>query len=378
MVGGAFGVLQATGALTNVLGWIARRAGNTGRWVMIPLLMFLFSAGGALFGMAEETIPFVLITVPLAVAMRFDVITGIAIPFVGSQAGFATAFLNPFTLGIAKGIAGQPMATGQGYRIICWLVVTTVCTAFVLWHAWRVNRDPRCSPTPELDAEWRESVQTATAPARLRHADLLVLVGFGASMVMLAVGALRWDWYITEIAGMFLIMGVLCGMLGRLGAGRIADEFVAGAKGLAATALLVAFARGILIVAQDGKIIDTILHGLAGSLEGLGPVWGVEAMFAVQTVINFFVPSGSSQAALTMPIMAPLADLLHIHRENAILAYQFGDGFTNMIIPTNSVLIGVVAMARLPYGTWFKWMFRWQVLLLAVGAVLLLASPFHQ
>ena len=159
LVGGAFGVLHATGALMAIILWVTANAGRTGRVLMIPLVMTLFSAGGALFGMAEETIPFVMVTVPLAVVMGYDVITGIAIPFVGSQAGFAAAFLNPFTLGIAKGIAEQPMATGQGYRILCWIIITALCIGFVMWHALRVAKDPSKSLTPKLDEEWRASLQ---------------------------------------------------------------------------------------------------------------------------------------------------------------------------------------------------------------------------
>lgn len=377
LVGGAFGILNETGAIMALLMWLTRRMKGGGRLAMIPVLMFAFSLGGALFGMAEETIPFVLVTVPLAVALGFDVITGIAIPFVGSQAGFAAAFLNPFTLGIAKGIAQQPMDEGHDYRVMCWILITTLLSAIVTWHAYRVSKDPSRSLTPELDQKWRAEVQTGEGDGgalKLKH--IITLLGFAVSMSYLAYGALNWDWYITEISALFLAMSLICGLSGGLSPGRIADAFVQGAKDLAPAAILVAFARGIIIVASDGKIIDTMLNSMAQAMDGLGPVIGVEAMFCMQTVINFFVPSGSSQAALTMPIMIPLADLLHVHRENAILAYQFGDGFTNMIIPTNPVLIGVLAMAKLEYGTWFRWMIKYQILLFLIGMLLLALSPF--
>ncbi len=377
LVGGAFGILNATGAIMAILMWLTRRMRGKGKLIMIPVLMFAFSLGGALFGMAEETIPFVLVTVPLAVALGFDVITGVAIPFVGSQAGFAAAFLNPFTLGIAKGIAEQPMSEGQGYRIFCWVLVTSIIAAFVTWHAWRVSKDPSRSLTPELDAKWRAEIQSEDASTEeLKPTHLLTMVGFVACMGFLAYGALYLDWYIVEISGLFLAMSLICGLSGGLKLGAIADAFVQGAKDLAPAAILVAFARGIIIVAQDGKIIDTMLDSMAGTMSGLGPVLGTEAMFCMQTVINFFVPSGSSQAAMTMPIMTPLADLISVPRENAILAYQFGDGFTNMIIPTNPVVIGALAMAKLEYGTWFRWMIKLQILLFLLGMVLLATSPF--
>ena len=386
LVGGAFGVLTETGAIIAFLAWLTRKVGSgRGRFVMIPVLMFVFSLGGSLFGMAEETIVFVMITVPLAVAIGFDVVTGIAIPFIGSQAGFAAAFVNPFTLGIAKGIAEQPLEVGKGYRVICWLVITSVCAAFVTWHAWRVSRDPSKSPTPKLDEEWRQRVTSpageagAPAPAvpqTLTNRHVLVVAGFLGSMILLGIGALQWGWYIVELAGLFLGMAIVCGLLGGLKLGKIADSFVAGARELATAAILVAFSRAILVVAENGRIIDTLLSWVAGSLEGLGPVWTAEAMYVSHTFINFFVPSGSGQAALTMPLMVPLADLTSVSRETAILCFQFGDGLTNMIIPTNAVLVGIVSVAKLDYTDWFRWMIKWQILLFLVAAVLVALAPF--
>ncbi len=372
LVGGAFGVLNKTGAIMAFLTWITAHAKGAGRYAMIPGLMFLFSLGGSTFGMAEETIAFILITVPLAVSLGFDVATGVAIPFIGSQAGFAAAFINPFTLGIAKGIADAPMEDGFGYRIICWFVVTGFCAAFVTWHAIRVAKDPSKSPTPNLDASWRQTIaDSPDEAAGLTGPHKMVLTGFVAAMLALAVGAIQYHWYIMEMCGLFLGMALLCGLLGRLRLGEIADSLVDGAKDLAPAALLVAFARGIKMVADDGHIIDTMLLNVSHLIKDMGPVWSAECMYAVQSFFNFFVPSGSGQAALTMPIMVPLADLVHVSRENTILAYQFGDGLSNIIIPTNAVLIGVLTMAKMSYGVWFRWILPFQILLLLLGGLLL-------
>jgi uncharacterized ion transporter superfamily protein YfcC len=381
LIGGAFGVLQATGALMAGLKWLTLRARGSGRFLMIPILMMAFSAGGVLFGMAEETLVFVLLTVPLSVSLGFDTITGIAIPFVGSQAGFATAFVNPFSFGIAKSIAEQPLDEGQGYRVMCWLVVTGVCIAFVTWHAWRVSKDPGRSLTPELDASWRQKVAEEDAgrdssDAVVTGPQFFTLLVFAACMVWLGYGSIALGWYVTEISGVFIGMAIVCGIAGRLAPGKMADAFMQGARDLCGTAVLVAFSRAILVLAEDAHIIDTMLHSVAGAMEGQSSGFGVQCMYVVQSTLNFLIPSGSGQAALTMPIMTPLADLLHIHRENAVLAFQFGDGFTNMIIPTNPVCIGVIGAAGLGYGTWFRWMLKWQVILFIVGAVLLSLSPF--
>jgi uncharacterized ion transporter superfamily protein YfcC len=376
LVGGAFGVLGKTGAIPAFLAWFTIRIGKRFRLLVIPILMAIFSLGGALFGMSEEVIVFVPLTVPLAVALGYDTITGVAIPFLGSQVGFATAFVNPFTLGIAKGIAEQPLEAGRDYRIGCWAALTCLAIVLVMWHAHRVGRDPTRSLTPKLDEHWRGRLSDTEQTPRLALRHVAVLVGFSASMVVLALGALRWDWYITELSGLFLGMALVCGAVAGIGANATADGFIEGAKDLAAAALLVAFSRAILIVAEDGRIIDTMLHSLAGSLEGVGPTVTAELMYGAHTVINFFVPSGSGQAALTMPVMTPLSDLVGVDRETAILSFQLGDGLTNLIIPTSAVLIAILSMARLELSIWLRWMWRRQLVLCLFGALLIALSPW--
>ncbi len=377
LIGGAFGVLNKTGAIMAGLMWLVGAAGKRGRFIMVPVLMFAFSAAGVSFGMAEESIAFALVTVPLAVAMRFDVITGIAIPFVGSQAGFATAFINPFTYQIAKQIAGVSPEDGVGYRVVCWLVVTSVCAAFVTWHAWRVFHDPRKSLTPEVDIQWRAKMtEDAHDHQQASKRDVCVIVLFLLSMAFLTFGSIFLGWYIAEMAAVFLGMCLVCGKIGSLSFREMAESFMTGAKDLAPTAILLAFARAILLMAEGGQIIDPILRSTSEALGGMGPLATTECMYGVQTFINFFVPSGSSQAAMTMPIMAPLAELRGLHPENAVLAYQFGDGLSNIIIPTNPVLMGVISVAGVGYGSWFRWVIKIQLILWAVGAGLLAMSPF--
>lgn len=377
LVGGAFGVLHKTGAILAAIAWLAARAGPQSRFVMIPLLMFAFSLGGALFGMAEETIPFILVTVPLAVALGFDTLTGIAIPFFGSQLGFSTAFANPFTLGIAKGIAEQPIGEGYTYRVWLWGLTTALGAALVVWHASRVASNPARSLTPKLDDYWRAQVPAADGQHALTERHVVVLALFLAAMVMLGWGSVEMGWYITELAALFLGMALVCGLAGGLRLRDTANAFVDGAKDLCGAAVLVAFSRAVLIIAEDGQIIDTVLNAAASSMSGFSPIAATEVMLVFQSGMNFFVPSGSGQAALVMPVMTPLADLLHVHRENAILAYQFGDGFTNLIVPTNAVLMGVLSVARMEYSTWFRWIWKVQLGLLLLAAIYLALSPFH-
>lgn len=381
LIGGAFAVLQATGALVAALHWLSRVLGDQ-RLLVIPILMFAFSTGGATFGMAEESILFVMVTVPLAITLRFDTITGVAIPFVGSQVGFATAWLNPFTLQIAKALAGIEM-TGEGYRVFCWICATLVATAFVTWHAWRVWQDPSRSLTPEIDAMWRSRIESgegqpsgAASEVQFTLRHCLVLVVFALTIVAIAVGGSAYDWYIEEIAGAFLAMTLVVGIVAGMRPGAMADEFVSGARDLSGTALLIVFANSVKHVAEDGHIVDTMLHSVAESMGGIGETSAVWLMFMVQCCINFFVPSGSGQAALTMPLMAPLSDVLGVTREHAVLAYQFGDGLTNIIIPTNAVLVGCISAGKVDFATWFRWAWKVELALIALAFLLLAFAPY--
>jgi len=343
--------------------------------------MIIFSLAGATFGMSEETIPFVLVFIPLALALGYDSIVGAAIPFVGAGAGFAGAFLNPFTVQIAQGLSEVELISGWEYRTFCWLVLTTIAIAFVMRYATRIKKDPSLSPVFELDQKKRaraldQGDQALAVDSKMSTRNFGVLAVFTLSMVALVVGVTQYGWYIKEIAALFLLMGIVMGVVGGLNADGITSGFVDGAKDLLGTALIIALAKGIIVIASEGRIIDTMLHSLASLVGDMHPIFASQTMFGVQTVINFFVPSGSGQAALTMPIMAPLADLLGVSRQTAILAYQMGDGFSNLIIPTSAILMGVLALAEVPWETWAKWIIPLQLVFILAG-LLLLIPPFY-
>ncbi|MCB2211327.1 TIGR00366 family protein [bacterium] len=379
IVGGAFSVLQRTEAIDAVIRRLARASRRSAaiRTAIIPLFMVLFSLGGAVFGMAEETIPFVLIFIPLSLALGYDSIVGAAIPFVGSGAGFAGAFLNPFTVGIAQGIADLPLFSGLEYRVFVWLVTTTITVLFVMLYASRIRKDPTKSPVYEMDEKLRHTMHLDIdgENSGTTKRQVWVLAAFGVAMGMLVFGVLRLGWYIEEIAGLFLAMGIVVGIIGGMKGGEIAEGFENGAKDLVGVAVIIGLARGILILAQDGLIIGTMLNALSSVVGSLHPVASAEMMFVFQSMLNFFVPSGSGQAALTMPIMAPLSDLVGVSRQTAVLAYQFGDGFSNIIIPTSAVLMGVLSLAKIPWTTWAKWIAP-LVLMLSLAGGLMLIPPF--
>lgn len=380
IVGGSFGILQQTGAIEAAIRGIARAhtRHRAVRVLLIPIFMIIFSLAGSVFGMSEEVIPFVLIFVPMALALGYDSIVGVAIPFVGAGAGFAGAFLNPFTIGIAQGIAGLRLFSGLEYRVLAWILTTMVAILFVLRYAVKVKMTPEASPTFTMDEEKRKHIRIDLEGESLDLRHRLVLLTFGLAMGILVFGVLTYKWYIEEIAALFLGAGILIGAVGGLKPGAITDAFLGGAKDLMSTAIIIGLARAILIVAQQGRIIDTMLHAFSSVIGVVHPIVSSQIMFIVQTLINFFVPSGSGQAALTMPVMAPLSDLVGVSRQTAVLAYQFGDGFSNMIIPTSAVTIGVLTLAKIPWERWAKWILPLEILFLIIGCLLLIPPYFMQ
>lgn len=375
MIGGSFAIFQETGAvefgIRRLTDTIARRPHLEG--LLIPTLMVVFSLAGGIFGMSEEVIPFVIIFIPLARRLGYDSIVGVSIPFLGAAAGFAAAFFNPFTVGIAQSIAGVRLYSGLGYRLFTWVVGTAVIIAYVMWYARRVKRNPEISPVRDIDLarETPADLDEGSAGWTLQHVATLLI--FVASMVLLVVGVLKWQWYIEQIAVLFLGMGILLGFAGGLGPSRIARTFVTGAKDMVGVVFIVACARALLVIAQDARILDTILYAASNSLSILPRGIIAQVMFLIQAVINFFIHSGTAQAALTMPIMSPLADLVGITRQTAVYAFQLCE-FVNPILPTSAVTMGVLGAGKIPWERWARW-FLPLMLILVVLSFLLLVPP---
>ena len=361
VVGGAFWLLNATGAVNAGIGRFIARVGKRDKWVLVALTV-LFSLGGAVFGMSEETIPFVGMVVPLMLSMGYDAFMGMLIVYVASNVGFSSAFLNPFTVGIAQGMADLPLFSGLGYRVFCWLLLTVLLVVFVLIYAARTRKkaDVTLTATP--------------VPEPLTGRQKAILAVLGVTVIMLVVGVTQWEWYLPEITGLFLVMGLICGFIAGFSGNRIAEEFMAGAKDILSAALVVGFASGIIVILQEGRVVDSILHAMQEGLDGTGPMASLSAMYGIQAVINFLIPSASAKAAITIPIMAPFADMVGVSHQAMVLAFQFGDGFTNMLTPTSGVLMAALAMARIPYAQWVKWVWKGVLVLLGLGFVLLLAT----
>lgn len=373
LIGGAFNVIQETG----IIHFAIRRltaALRSRPWLeklLIPVMMVVFSLGGSIFGMGEETIPFILIFVPLALSLGYDSIVGVSIPFLGAAAGFAAAFFNPFTVGIAQGLAGLPLYSGFGYRVATWFIGTAVMIAWVMVYAARVKKNPQLSIVYELDRSRDRSAWQSDGEAEpwtRRRAAVLLL--FLASMAILIWGILEKQWFIEEIGALFLAMGLLMGAVAGLRGDDVARHFVTGAKDMVSVALIIACGRALLIIAKESAVLDTMLYYSANVVAPLPPIVAAQVMFAVQAVINFFLHSGTAQAALTMPIMTPLADLVGVTRQTTVYAFQLCE-FVNPILPTSAVTMGVLGMARIPWEKWARWFFPLMSVLIVLSLLLL-------
>lgn len=449
MIGGAFWILNATKSIdVGILSFLQftkkiehlkllKFLGVNN--VVIVLIMLLFSVFGAVFGMSEETIAFIIIIVPLSISMGYDSIVGVNMCFVAAGLGFAGAVLNPFTIGIAQGLADLPLFSGIEYRLFCWVVINFVGIAYILRYAQKIHKNPKLSPVYDNDQYWRdrdkheniENIEKSTPisawitfailtivllayslqfednsvklaitklsigesfvewpiililtilfsitsiPALRKSAHFFILNLLMFTIVFLIVGVMGYEWYVMEIAVLFLVLGISSGMAKGYNADKIVKLFLEGAKDIMSAALVVGLAGGIIIILQNGKVIDTILNSIADSMVGTGKTASIGMMYFIQTVINIIIPSGSAKAALTMPIMSQLSDLIHIPRQATVMAFQFGDGFTNMITPTSPVLLGVLGVAKIPYEKWAKWILPFMIILIIIGFILLLPT----
>ncbi len=376
IIGGVFSVLQKTNTIDSGINTILKAYQRSPliQKSIIPVFMLIFSLGGATFGMSEEVIPFILIFVPLAKRLGYDAMVGIAIPFVGAGAGFAGAFMNPFTIGIAQQIAGLPLFSGMGYRLISWAVCTGISILFVASYASKQKKRTRFTSDHRDHTQEKSDLINPGQVISRKHRIILAL--FLSGIGIMVIGVLRYQWYIEQICAIFLLMGILIGVVGRMSPGEFTSSFISGAGEMVGTAMVIAISKGILIIAQQGMIIDTVLNFFSGLITGLHPIVTSQAMFIVHTIINFFIPSGSAKAALTMPIMIPLSDLLDLSRQIAVLAYQYGDGFTNMIIPTSPVTMGVLSCAGVSWKDWARWLLPLQLIYLIIGFVMLIPPYF--
>lgn len=439
IIGGAFWVVNSTKAVDEGIMKFISKARRLERFalvrrigignIVIVSIMLLFGVFGAVFGMSEETIAFVAVVIPLAKSLGYDEVVGVCMVYMAAHVGFAGAMLNPFTVGIAQDMAGLPLFSGIEYRTLCWAVLMAIAIAFVLWYASKVKKDSRSTGIDLRTDDQETSDEAAGAGVSawicfglvcivlllfsLFYADDCVITigqfSFAApwlmwvldalfvissilslrnsssmyvldmlifTVIFLVFGVMGYGWYLPEICALFMGLAVASGFAAGYSADNIAKEFIAGAKDIFSAALIIGFAAGIIVILENGEVIDTMLSSMAAALEGAGRAGALGTMYGIQTFMNLFIPSASAKAAVTMPIMAPFADMIGISRQATVLAFQFGDGFTNMITPCSGVLMAVLSVAKIPYEKWVKMIWKFILFLIAVGFVLLLPTLF--
>ena len=440
IIGGAFWVVNSTKAVDEgIMKFIAKvqhlerypliRKAGVGN-IVIVLVMLLFGLFGAVFGMSEETIVFVAVVIPLAKSLGYDEFIGVCMVYVAAHVGFAGAMLNPFTIGIAQDMAGLPLFSGIEYRVVCWLILLAIAIVFVLWQASKVKKQrssfvDNTAETSSIDdipealtGKLRAWICFAVVTVSVMlfacfyAADCVIKIGSSEihtpwllwaanalfvvfsiisiktssrmyilnmlmfSIVYLVIGVMGYGWYLPEICALFMALAVASGLAYGYSSDDIAKEFIAGAKDIFSAALIIGFAAGIIVILKNGEVIDKMLDSMASALENTGRVGALGTMYGIQTFINLFIPSASAKAAITMPIMAPFSDMINVSRQATVLAFQFGDGFTNMITPCSGVLMAVLSVAKIPYEKWVKWIWKFILFLIIAGFLLLLPTLF--
>jgi uncharacterized ion transporter superfamily protein YfcC len=439
VIGGAFWVVNSTKAVDDGIMKFISKVSMLERFaiirklgvgnIVITLVMLLFGLFGAVFGMSEETIAFVAVVIPLARSLGYDDFTGVFMVYLAAHIGFAGAMLNPFTIGIAQDMSGLPLFSGIEYRIFCWAVLMLIAIVFVLWYSSRTRQKPMMSGECRQVKEEDSNPEAKAAPAgawftfgivtvslvlfciyygsgcvikigqntcetpwllwtatalfcltsilalrKSSSAFILTLLMF--TIVFMVVGVMGYGWYLSEICALFLALAIASGVSAGYSSDSIAKEFIAGAKDIFPAALVIGFAAGIIVILKNGNVIDTMLGAMSSALDGSGRAGALGTMYGIQTFINLFIPSASAKAAVTMPIMAPFSDMIGVSRQATVLAFQFGDGFTNMITPCSGVLMAVLSVAKISYEKWFKVVWRFILFLIIVGFLLLLPTLF--
>ncbi|MGX9755363.1 YfcC family protein [Clostridioides difficile] len=375
IVGGAFGIVNKTGAIEAVIAHTVNKMKKF-QFLIIPISMILFGLGGTTFGMSEETLPFYMIFIPLMTSMGYDSLTAVATVFIGATAGFGAATTNPFSVGIAQALSQITPGSGIELRVVMFIIYMAISIGFVMLYANKVKKDPEKSLVHGISLNQESMVNTDTKIKEFTKREAMVIAIFTIGMAIMIYGVLKLGWYITEIAMIFTAIGIISGIASGLKQDDIVNSFISGAGDLMTAGLCIAFARGIVIIAENGFIIDTILNSAANLLNGLPKTIFINLTFLIEGLIAFFIPSASGLASLTIPVLAPLGDLVDVSRQMIVTAYQFGIGVTNLITPTSGVLMGALAVANIPWSKWVRFVMPLMVVLTITVMVFLTIGLF--
>lgn len=372
IVGGAFGVIGHTKAIEAGMGIIIKKTTKR-QGLLIPVMIFIIGFGAGSFGMFEECLVLIPFLIPICIAMGYDSITGLAVAMVGTSSGYAGSYISPYNVGVSQSIAGLPLYSGLGFRLIILVVMLTIASIYVGVYAHRVKQEPTRSLMYEFDRQRDEKINLEDLP-ELTLTRKLVLITMGITFLLLVVGVLRWGWYINELSGLFLGMGIVVGFIAQVGFDQFGVLFARGIVDFAVGALVVGFARGILIVLEGGNILHTILFAASGLISALPSAFTIVGMYVFQNFLNLFVNSATGQAAVSLPVLLPLGDMVGITRQVTCIIFQIGNGLSNILVPTCGTFMVSLSMAKVPYGKWVKWVVPMLLMQFAAGIILVLIA----
>ena len=352
ILGGVLSILQRTGTITAVIQALLNRFSNSASMLTI-VLMIIIAIGGSTIGMGEELIPLVPIFLIVSQKLGYDRIYGLALVYVAAAVGFAAATTNPFTIQIAQSIAEVPLGSGMLFRLFFFAACLFVTIIYVLRYGRKIKKDPAKSLMAGEDFSDSES-QFEEQKLTASHVWIVISCVIIFTLLIYAIQAK--GWWLAEMSGGFLLMGIVAILISGLTLSEATKSFIKGMEDMVVAALVVGFAKGIQIVLQDGQIMDSLIYYAAVTLRNFPQIFAAEGMLIFQTILNFFIPSGSGQAAVTMPLMAPLADVLGLTRQTSVFAFTCGDGFSNAIIPTGGILMAMLSLAKIPYEKWLRFM----------------------
>ncbi len=356
VIGGFLGLVTKTGAIDAGIERVTHRLEGREE-LMIPILMALFAAGGTIYGMAEESLPFYTLLVPVMLAARFDPVVAAATVLLGAGIGTLGSTINPFATVIAANAAGIPFTDGMFLRIAILLIGWVICVGYVMRYAKMVRADKTKSIVYD---KYEENIthflgNKSGEALEFTTTRKVILCLFAASFGIMIYGVAIAGWWMAEISAMFLAATIIIGLVARMSEEELTSSFIDGARDLLGVALIIGIARGIVVIMDRGMITDTLLNSAEHMVTGLSSIMFINVMYWLEVLLSFLVPSSSGLAVLTMPIMAPLADFAGISRDLVVTAYQSASGIVNLITPTSAVVMGGLAIARVPYARWIKW-----------------------
>ena len=370
IVGGTFGVLNETGTITAILQYVIERFAHK-RNLLLIVVMIITGLAGSCFGLGEELLPLIPVFLILSIRLGYDRIFGFALVYLASSVGFAAATTNPFTLQVAQGIAGLPLCSGITLRIIFFACAITIFITYVLWYGRKIINN---HPAAILGEEGFHLGTSDIKHIPLRKRHITVVAASILIFAFIIYGTQAYGWFLDEMAGGFILMGLCAAIISKMSIQETTKAFIKGLEGMVVAALVVGFATGLQVVLEEAQIIDTIIHSADVLLKGLSTYLAAIGMLFFQTILNFFIPSGSGQAAVTMPLMAPLSDVLNVTRQTAVLAFTCGDGFSNAIIPTSGMLMAALSIANIPYEKYFKFVFPLFIIMFILSIIFLSIS----